>query len=573
MTFRSSAFIFATLALFVTGCAPEFTIDNCVVDTDCFVGQQCTAQGTCIATSAEILGFSASETTVEPGEEVTLSWSTRAAASAVIESTDFTFAIDEDELDEGSTVVTVDDDMTFVLTVVGGRAETETREVEVTVEEPVVVDPEPEILNFSASEVEVMPGTTVTFEWEVEHADTIIVEQDGEVATTSEEPEGSFEVQITEATTFVLTASNDVGTATSDPIEITVVDVPVAPTVLNFEASETTDVLPGTTIDLTWEVDSADTVVITDNDGELLDTPDNAGQTSVEMNESQTFTLTATNDLGQDTATVDVTVLVIDSPVIVSFTASETDGLEPGDEVELTWEVTGADTVLIEDSAGAEYANTSDLTGSVTVTISQDLGTDDPDVDPGDFFRIVASNQGGDVAQEIPITVFIVPVIVSFTASQTVDVVADSDVTISWQVQGFDSISISTPQGEVASPTTSTGSFNLSITEDMDVTLEATNAVGTATATLSFTVIFVPTINSFTASPQTGVTPGDTVTLAWDVSNVNSIAVEDENGVEILSSGLSTGSFGVTVNADTFYTLKATNNAGDVSQTVSISTN
>ena len=115
-----------------------------------------------------------------------------------------------------------------------------------------------------------------------------------------------------------------------------------------------------------------------------------------------------------------------------------------------------------------------------------------------------------------------------------------------------------------------TGSAAVTVNADEAYTLTATNAAGDVTDSVSVTVLAPPTITSFTASQTSGIMPGSTVTLSWDVTGADSIMITNAAMMTLAMSTMSTGDVSVMVNADETYTLTATNAAGDVTDSVSV---
>jgi hypothetical protein len=148
---------------------------------------------------------------------------------------------------------------------------------------------------------------------------------------------GSATVGPTTTTAYTITATNPVGTVSST-ITFEVVP-PGMPRILNFVASPQ-EILPGEQSVLTWEVENADTVMITD-----LGSVDLAGTSTVTPEETRSYTITASNSQGEVTATVVVTVLT--GVRIVNFTADKTVVKNPGDPATLTWSTENAIRVVI----------------------------------------------------------------------------------------------------------------------------------------------------------------------------------------------------------------------------------
>jgi hypothetical protein len=134
-------------------------------------------------------------------------------------------------------------------------------------------------------------------------------------------------------------------------------------------------------------------------------------------------------------------------------------------------------------------------------------------------------------------------------------------VTLSWQVNGADTVSIDQAIGTVTGTSTT-----VTVTASTTFTLTATGVGGTSTATAQVTVgaPTVPVIRSFTAAPTSLRVGGVTVTLSWQVDGASALAID--NGV-----GAVTGqSISVMVTASRTFTLTATNVAGSATATASV---
>jgi len=155
------------------------------------------------------------------------------------------------------------------------------------------------------------------------------------------------------------------------------------------------------------------------------------------------------------------------------------------------------------------------------------------------------------------------PVIASFSASPDA-ITAGASTTLNWTATGATSISV-TP-GTFAS-TSASGSMTLSPTVTTTYTLTATNSTGTTTATVTVTVTepTLPAISSFTASP-TAITLGGASTLSWATSGATTLTITPGT----FASTSASGSTGVSPEATTTYVLTATNAAGSVTASLTV---
>jgi PKD repeat protein len=230
-------------------------------------------------------------------------------------------------------------------------------------------------------------------------------------------------------------------------------------------------------------------------------------------------------------------------PVIASFAATPTSVVRGGSST-LSWSVTGAESISIDNGIGAVTGTSVVVTATTTTT-----------------YTLTATNAGGPATSTATVTVtpFPVPVIASFAATPA-SIVVGASATLAWSVTGATSISIDngigavTGTSAVVTPTTTT-----------TYTLTATNAGGpaTSTATVTVTPFPVPVIASFTAAPST-IARGASSTLAWAVTGATSLSID--NGV-----GTVTGtSVAVTPTTTTTYTLTATNAGGPATSTATV---
>ena len=155
------------------------------------------------------------------------------------------------------------------------------------------------------------------------------------------------------------------------------------------------------------------------------------------------------------------------------------------------------------------------------------------------------------------------PVINAFTA--TPDTIhLGMSTTLSWDVSGASQLSIDNGVG------VQTGhSVSVTPTATTKYTLTATGLGGDIGASVTVTVLPAlpkPVISDFHASPS-DVAVGSTTTLSWTVTGATSLSVDQ--GVGDVTGKTA---FAVVVNADTLFTLTATNDGGSVTKTAAVST-
>ena len=158
------------------------------------------------------------------------------------------------------------------------------------------------------------------------------------------------------------------------------------------------------------------------------------------------------------------------------------------------------------------------------------------------------------------------PNIVSFTCTPASLTSPGGPVTLSWSVSGAVSVSIDQNVGGVSPP--NSGSTTVQVTASTTFTLTATGSTGTsATKQCSVTVSPLPTINSFTATPNNLVVGGGPVTLAWNVTGATSLSIDQGVGPV---TPVTVGSTVVQVTTTTTFTLTATNATGSRTFTVTV---
>ena len=229
--------------------------------------------------------------------------------------------------------------------------------------------------------------------WQVTDADSVTLSHGiGEVDFS-----GSQTVSPVETTTYILTATNSAGSVTKSLI-VTVnpgseeEDLAI-PTIHSF-ASDYTWISPGGSTNISWEVSNADTVIIEPIFGEV----NLSGSASVSPSSTTTYTLTASNSVGDNTAEITIMVLwqppdwlngiTLLPPTIESFSADKS-FLTEGITSTLSWEVSGIATVTLEPGIGqVETLGSHDIAPTETTT-----------------YTLTASNVEGSVTETVTIVV------------------------------------------------------------------------------------------------------------------------------------------------------------------------
>ncbi len=453
---------------------------------------------------------------VAMGGTVTLSWSCQLANSAVLYKmvagnplpmASGLTGIYSDQIDAGAT---------YILEAQGPGGTT-AKQANFTVWESVPIE-----INFQATPQTITAGQFINLTWTTSGATDVFIDNGADMDQQPVSESGTLNLAPLVTTTYVLTAYNQFLTGSSAYVTVVVSGDPPAPAI-NFSA-DPQGIFTGEEATLTWDVDYADTVNIDNGIGEV----DVNGTTVVSPLANTTYTLTATGAGGTTTQSVTVTVI---QPPTVTFTADLAE-IQAGGTATLSWNVTGADAVSIDNGIGTVAASgTHPVTPSATTT-----------------YTLTATGAGGTTTQSVTVTV-IQPPTVTFTADLA-EIQAGGTATLSWNVTGADAVSIDNGIGTVAA----SGTHPVTPSATTTYTLTATGAGGTTIQSLMVTVNVLPQVQIFSDST---INAGDNALLDWLCSNADTCTITPGIG-DVASSG----SQWVSPEETTTYTLTATNAAG-----------
>ncbi len=321
-------------------------------------------------------------------------------------------------------------------------------------------------------------------------------------------------------------------------------------------------VAPGGMVTLAWSVTEADSITITNTTsgavvftGATLEGTAEAGP----LNANTSFMLVAANTNGSAEQTISVTVSAAGGPVVDSFTATPMT-IDPGQTVTLTWETTDATEVEINN--GVLMGGMPD--GSVEVT---------PNV--ATTYTLTARDSDGmEATAQVRVMVNGAnpPVVNTFTAMPN-PIGSGESTTLSWDVADATNIKIAGPMaGMVYDGADATGTQMVGPLNAQEIfTLTATNDFGMTTETVTVNVN-PPNgaqINVWTANPMT-IMPGQTSQLTWEVQDApGGIEISDPNGT-LFTSNDANGTFDVTPDATTIYTLTAINMDGNATADLTV---
>ncbi len=197
----------------------------------------------------------------------------------------------------------------------------------------------------------------------------------------------------------------------------------------------------------------------------------------------------------------------ITPPAISSFEALPS-SITAGQSATLTWSVDRADTVIIQPNIGQVA-----LTGSRQITPANTT-----------TYVLTASNSAGSTTRSVVINVTPQVSIVSFTAAPSA-INSGGSATLSWQVTGASSVTVTPGVGSVAL----SGSSTVTPTDTTTYTLTAQAGSVQQTATAVVTVNRPPIITRFSASPAR-VSYGGTSLLRWNVTGATRVRIEPNIG-------------------------------------------
>jgi hypothetical protein len=204
-------------------------------------------------------------------------------------------------------------------------------------------------------------------------------------------------------------------------------------------------------------------------------------------------------------------------PTITSFSASPAT-IHRGESSTLSWNVTGATSLSIDNGVGTVTGATGTKSVSPTETTT---------------YKLTATNADGTKTMNTTVTIQLVPpTIDAFTATPASIKLGDSS-TLSWTVTNGTTISIDNGIGTVAA----TGTQAVSPTVNTTYTLTATNADGTVTATAPVAIL-----------------PAAAFTFAWDPATIAWDYDADTNTTSATFSEIYTETAGVAGHIQSAYT-------------------
>jgi hypothetical protein len=237
--------------------------------------------------------------------------------------------------------------------------------------------------------------------------------------------------------------------------------------------------------------------------------------------------------------------------VITSFSASSST-VALGSQITLSWVVTGATSLVINQQVGTVTGTSVNVTPSAAGSIT---------------YTLTANSANGPVTKSLTINVTdsSAPTITSFTASAPA-VTLGTPVTLTWAVTGATSLSVSSGIGTVTGTSTTVTPAAAGTTT---YTLTATNSSGSSTSSVVVVVTSTPQppVVSLSALSST-ITLQGAVTLNWTESGATSLSIDQGVGMVDLTSN--TINVTPTASGPITYTITAANAAGSTTSSVTV---
>ncbi len=387
-------------------------------------------------------------------------------------------------------------------------------------------------------------GDSITYKWTVEKGPAHLDHDD--VAnprfTPANDQEYVFKLVVT-----------DVFGSQSEPDVVTITTLRITqPKIVEFKADNALyrkgAGCPAAPPILSWNVEDAARITISNTSIDKTVSQDDAGQVQVDPPTTTTYTLTAFNQVNES-VTAEVTITVKPClPYIREFTATPPE-IRSGEKSTLAWRVDSADRVVLTNKPGTLNSTVS-ATGELAVQPAETT-----------VYTLTAFNAAGEsAAAELTVTVKgPLPEIVSFKADPPEIRVGEKSA-LSWVVKNAYRVTLTNGAG---GETTELGAPPLEVApiQTTVYTLTVYNKGGeVAIAHVTVTVKPpLPVVRSFKADPPE-ISVGGSSTLSWDVANASLVTLT--NGVSNAQVD-SSGSQVVTPPATTTYTLTAHNSAGE----------
>jgi hypothetical protein len=482
--------------------------------------------------SAAGSSFSASPSSINPGDSSTLSWNVPNATGVTISGVG-SFG------PSGTAAVSPSSTTTYTLTASGpGTCSPVTLQTTVTV----AACPTAAGSSFSASPSSISAGGSSTLSWSVPNATGVTISGVGSFG-----PSGNVSVSPSSSTTYTLTAS---GPGTCSPVTLqTTVTVNQPPTINSFTGSPA---CAGSSTTLSWTSTGGTSATITDLATSGVSSVPVNGSLAVTPPSSRTYRLTVSNGAGAVSQDLPITVTPL--AVINSYTASA-GTINVGQSVTFTFSVSNTAARSITDLATNTQTPLNVESGTATFTPPTTR-----------TYRLSAISGCNTVTQDLTISVNQPPTINSLAASPSA-VCPGQSSNITWTTSGASSATITNLSSGSVTSVPVNGSLTVTPAATTTYRLTATNGAGSTTQDVVVTVNSPPSISSF-ASSGNNIAPGQGVLLSWSATGASATITDMSNG-DVTPVAVS-GSESESPTATTTYRLTVTNGCGTVTRDVTV---
>ena len=372
-------------------------------------------------------------------------------------------------------------------------------------------------------------GEALTYQWVQESGPAVTLNSPTAAITT-------FVAGVNQAYSFRLTVTNTDNLTAS--ARVRVVTQRQRKTQILFFIADPSTIQSGQATTLSWNIENATSATISPAIGTVNA---RSGSIQVTPTSTTTYTLTAKNSSGTDTAPVTV-VVSQPKPQILECTAVPMT-ISQGESARLYYNTLNATSVTITPGVGSVGTN-----GNVVVTPSVTTN-----------YTITATNTVGTAtcAVAVQVTPGAAPRIDRFSASP-LSVTKGASSTLVWQVENATKVSIAPAPGNVGL----VGAQSVSPAATTTYTLTATNNFGTVSANVTINVTSPPpppappVITSFTANPPVSTSPGSAVILTCLATGATRVVISGVGTVD------ANGNLTVNPTTTTTYVCVAINSAG-----------
>jgi len=484
------------LAIVVAGAQTLFNRGNLALTTS-FAGQG--------------ISFSASKTAVFSGEKVTLSWNVPNARTDISGAVVLFNSLNPTKKEvsaNGNSTVVVERPTTFYITakLKGGGVTTEKLTVNIYSDQNAIFEvTQNQGPDNYLSEVTITKGQAATLRWDTFKVTSASIDQGvGSVHL----PQGRKEIRPTVDTVYKLSFVTSTGTSAFKTVTVKVVDLEIE----KFSADKTT--ILGKTATLSWKVNgSFDSLKIYPSVGSAITLQSASGSKVVTLPEgvdTVTYELRAVK--GNVTVTTDPgnNITITNSSVrIDSFTTDKASYIKGG-VIVFSWATSGADTVVIQK-----------VVDGIPTTILSGLPKDGTKrytaVDAGQLsYRLLAKK--GSVEKEAFIAVTVQTLV--FNASDLA-IVSGSPVTLSWNADGADHVTLTSVTGNLPAKGTKTLKPTSTTTYVLTALDKSEQTIGSG----SITVIVSMLEATFEANKFT-VAKGGSVRFTWTTKNATNVTFQ-----------------------------------------------